>query len=147
MQHFSRRALVLAAFLPAACGSSSSSSPATPALTVTATIEAGGVSGVTNGVKANGSNSVTINISGGTTGPIKVTTHKGAFSGGAQTAMIEGTSGSVVLFTCDAHTDTTCAGSTTVSATDASFAFGQISLSFVGFETNCSNRIDDNHDG
>src|SRR5262245_42972050 len=131
-----KRQLIVAALLVSACKSSSSSPPPPPGLTMSLSVDSGDVPGVSNGVKADGNNTVTINVSGSTQGPIKVTTHKGTFLGGGQTATIAGTSGQVTLFTCDARTDNGCAGSTTVSATDANFAFGQTTVTFVGFETN-----------
>jgi hypothetical protein len=146
MPNVSRPLVGLAALITGACGSSGSTN-APPALTLNVTVDSGAVPGVTNGVKADGTNSVTIDVGGSTKGPIRVSAHKGSFLGGGTTAMIEGTGGSVTLFTCDARTDNSCAGTTTVTATDGNFAFGETTLTFVAFETNCQNRIDDNKDG
>jgi hypothetical protein len=146
MRNPSRPFTVAALVVAAGCGGNSTPPPP-PALTVTASIDNGAVPGVTNGVKADGANSVTISVSGGTKAPIKLVAHKGAFEGGAQTFIINDVSGQATLFTCDSRTDNSCAGGTTVSATDANFAFGSATITMVGFETNCTNNLDDNKDG
>src|SRR5512142_1172071 len=129
----------------AACGSSDNTTP--PALTVTASVDTGAVSTVTNGVKADGASTVTIHVAGSAKGPIRVITRRGTFPGGVQTANIDGTSGTVQLTACDARTDATCAGNVNISATDANLAFGQITLTFIGFEPSCTSGRDDNKDG
>src|SRR5262249_37428479 len=101
----------------AAC--SSSDKPASTPLNLTATIDTGAVSTVVNGTKANGSSTVTIQISGATAAPIHMTTGRGHFSTGGSGATINGTSGSVDLVVCDARTDSTCPGNVVVSALDA----------------------------
>jgi hypothetical protein len=120
---------------------------------VTAEINAGELPSLANAVKANGSNTVTINVVGGTKAPITVKTKKGSFEGGVTTTTIESVSGSVDLTVCDAHNDTAgvstanCAGSVTVTATDAAGATGRVTLKFIGYETACTDGADSNQDG
>ncbi|MBN1962319.1 MAG: hypothetical protein JW841_15395 [Deltaproteobacteria bacterium] len=129
-----------------ACGDSGSSSSSTAKLTVTATILSGGVSEVIYGVKANGSNKVTINVDGATSAPISLRTQQGTFADGTTSATINGRSGFVDLTVCNAHTSSTCAGNVIVTASDANEVTGRITLSFIGYETICNNSIDDNND-
>src|SRR5262245_25895299 len=110
-----RRICIAAAVaMLAACGSKSSSTPAP--LTLTGTIDSGSVPTVDNGVKANGTNLVTIQVSGGMQAPLRLTTGRGVFLGGARSFEINGTSATVKLVVCDARTDTGCAGPTTITA-------------------------------
>jgi hypothetical protein len=136
-----------------ACGDGSTGGTTTPSLTVSAEIGSGGeIPSMANAVKANGSNLVSITVVGATKAPITVKTKKGSFEGGVQTTTIDSLSGSVDLTVCDAHNDTVavsstnCAGSVTVTATDAGGATGRLTLKFIGYETNCNDGTDNNGD-
>ena len=125
-----------------ACGSSD-----TTKLAMTLSLGAGAVPGVTNGVKADGSNVVIIQVDGATQAPIKVTTSRGLFTNGMRTLDIAATTGTAELVVCDARTDSGCAGPVIVSASDAGSGVGAVALSFVGYERICNDDDDDNGDG
>lgn len=96
-------------------------------------------------VQANGSNTVTLSVTG--TAPISMATTRGVFvSSGTATAQITTSGGSVVLRTCDARTSTICAGQAVVTATGADQGRAQVAVVFQGFE-DCSNGVDDNGNG
>ncbi len=134
----------------AACSGSSSSSSGQNSLTLTPTISATAAEGtgtVPNAVKANGTNVVTINVSGATKAPITVKTPLGTFVGGTDVININGLSGSVVLTTCDARTDSACTGAVKVTAVDSNGAVGSVTLTFIGYETICNDGSDNNGNG
>ncbi|HTP52377.1 MAG TPA: Ig-like domain-containing protein [Anaeromyxobacteraceae bacterium] len=141
----------LAACALAACGGSSSSSTsgngsANP-LTLIATPVSGAVPTVLNGVKANGSNVVSILVTGATKAPIQVETRHGSFSGTQVAQSTSSTSATFDLTVCDSRTDSTCTGPVVVTAVDGNGAYGTLTLNFIGFETICNDGIDNNKDG
>ncbi len=147
---FRNLVLFVAVWMLAAChGSSKSSGGKT--LTLDAT-SAWRDNAVPNGVKANGTNVVTINVSGATKAPITLKSyswhlcrrHRGRRH---HQITIDGLSGSADLTTCNASTDDTCAGNVRVSAVDADSAGGSVTLTFVGYETICNDGKDNNDDG
>ncbi len=141
---------VALASLALACGGSGTSSSggggATNPLTVSATMAAGAVPGVVNGVKANGSNVVTIQVTGATKAPIQISTRHGSF-GGSKVANVDATSATFELTVCDSRTDSTCLGAVVLTAVDGNGASGTVTLGFVGFETVCNDGVDNNSDG
>jgi len=140
---------VVLASLALACGGSSSSSSgggATNPLTLSTSVAAGAVPGVVNGVKANGSNVVTIQVTGATKAPIQISTRHGSFAG-SKVANVDATSATFELTVCDSRTDSTCLGPVVVTAVDGNGASGTVTLGFVGFETVCNDGIDNNADG
>jgi hypothetical protein len=139
-----RGACAALSILCATCGSSNETTA--PPLTVTASIGPGSVASVTNGVKANGNNLVSILVTGATRPPIRLTTGRGVFPGGQRSLLVEGTSATVNLIVCDARSDNNCGGTTTVTATDAAGGFGQVQVTFVGYETSCNDLRDENRD-
>ncbi len=141
------RILVALTVLVAVAACKKTESTIAPPLVVTVAIGAGAVSGVANGVKADGANTVTLGVSGSTRPPVTLTAARGTFAGGGTTAVLAAVTDTAVLTTCDARTSTTCAGNVTLTATDAGGGVGTGYVRFVGFETNCANGIDDNGDG
>jgi len=143
--HLLPRVFLTAAAVAAvgACGSSES----TTRLGMNVSLGAGAVPSVTNGVKANGSNVVTIQIDGATKAPIRVTSSRGLFTNGDRTTNIDATTGTAELVVCDARSDAGCAGPVIVSASDAGSGIGAVTLTFVGYERTCNDERDDNGDG
>lgn len=127
--------------------SSSDKSTTQATLTLSASVGSGAVPTVTNGVKADGASTVTIQVAGAMTAPIRVTTPRGSFAGGQKTASISATSGSVDFVVCDARTDRNCAGTVVISALDGNNAYGEITVNLIGFEASCTNGLDSNKDG
>jgi hypothetical protein len=148
MRPFRLMAAVAAVSFLASCKSASSAQPSTP-LTVTVNIQSGTVSlpsGAT-GVKANGSNTVRITVSGATKGPIRLGSSAGTFTGGTAQISLDPAAPSAILTVCDARTSSACAGEQTVSAVDGNGATGWVSVGFIGYETTCNDRSDGNGDG
>src|SRR5262245_331199 len=87
------------------CGSDDEKAPLPIAVSVT--VGPGAVGSVTNGVKANGNNLVSILVSGSTKAPIRLSTGRGAFPGGNRSLLINSDSATVNLITCDARADLT----------------------------------------
>lgn len=135
--------------LVAGCSKSSgSSSGGGGTLTLAAEVLSGGISGLQGiAVKANGSSTVSIEVSGGTSGPIKLLATQGTFENGTSRGEIAGKSGTAVLTTCNAQKSGTCGGQVTITAVDAGGATGRVSVRFVAVETVCNNGKDDNGDG
>ncbi len=142
----SPRQLAAVALLIAFAGCKKSSTPAS-AVVIGANVVTGAVSGVANGVKANGSNTVTISVLGQPALPVQLTTTAGTFPGGSTSASVTVAGGGVVLTTCDARTTSPCAGDVTVRATDAAGSTSSTIVRFVGFELVCNDGIDNNGDG
>lgn len=119
-------AACLAASL-AACNSSSGGGSAPPAETVTVTASR-------TSVVANGTNTVTFRVTASGGGPIDVSATKGTFAGGTARTQVAGAAGDVVLTTCDAAADATCAGTARVTAVrpggaaSAAVTFGTLAL-------------------
>jgi hypothetical protein len=110
-------------------------SPTPPAATVSVVPSA-------TSVVADGVNTVTLTVTDTGNGPINVTASRGTFVGATT---IAGASGTVVLRTCNAATDTTCAGTALVTATGANSVVGTASVTFGTLATLCpaSCGIDD----
>ena len=100
--------------LVVSAGCTKSSDPAVP-LPVRVTVS-------DNEVLANGTNSVTVSVTDPAGGPITVTTDRGTFPGGVQTATVAGAAGTLALTTCDASTTSGCAGTVHLSAAGAGTA-------------------------
>ncbi|HYD51795.1 MAG TPA: Ig-like domain-containing protein, partial [Gemmatimonadaceae bacterium] len=98
-------------------------------------------------VKADGASTISVQVSGATAGPITLTATQGTFASGTNRAEIPGTSGSADLTACDARTNSRCAGLVTITASDANGRTGRVLAKFVGFETACNDRADNNGDG
>jgi hypothetical protein len=118
-RRLARLAAVVLAVL-AACSGANNNSPVTTSLVVTAN---------PTSVVANGKNTVTIHVEAATKTPITVRTLHGAFPGGG-TAQIDGLTGDVTLTTCNAATDSACATSFDVLASDAANNAGHVTLRF-----------------
>lgn len=116
--------LVLAS--SAACSKKSDSG--TPAATVAITASK-------RTVVANGVNTITLTVTDTEGGPVTVTTNRGSFAGGVKTATISGASGTLTLTTCDAATESTCAGTATVTASHSTTA--TVSITFGLLATAC----------
>src|SRR5437773_2762482 len=121
MAYVDRPSLAYVASVLALLACSSKKQEMPPALTVSATIGDGAVDGVTDGVKANGSNLVAIRVDGATKGPVRVSASRGTFPGGDRSVDLDLADPTVNLVVCDSRTATTCAGAVTISATDANF--------------------------
>jgi hypothetical protein len=119
--------LVALASLAAAGCSGSSSSPSTPA-TGLVTVSVSSASVVANGV-----NVVTVHVVANAGQVIYLSTDRGTFAGGVKSGSVTGT-GDLILTTCDAATDTSCAGTAHITAswqggsTGASVSFGSLAL-------------------
>lgn len=88
-------------------------------------------------IVANGVNTVTLNVTDTSGGPVTVTTTRGTFSGGGATATVPGTSGTLTLVTCNASTDVTCAGNATVNASSPGGGTANTSITFGALATVC----------
>ncbi len=97
-----------------------------------------GITASRTAVVANGTNSVTLTVTDTAGGPVSVSTNRGAFSGGGQTATVPGASGTLTLVTCNATVDAACAGAATVTAShgtstaSVSVAFGVLAVVCAG---------------
>ncbi len=133
-------AVLLGAAALAACSSDSTTKTAAPpALTLTAT---------PTGMRPNGTATTAIHVAGGITAPITVTASNGTFvASGTKTDTIAGTAGDVTLKACDGATDSTCSGTITVTAIDAAYAAGKVTVTLIPKETICNDGIDNNGDG
>ncbi|MBI5067842.1 MAG: hypothetical protein HZB56_06340 [Deltaproteobacteria bacterium] len=98
---------------------------------------------------ANGVNTVGVAVASSGGGPITVTTTRGTFPGGVQSAVVPGASGALVLTTCDTASSSTCAGTALLTATDrtgtsktAQVTFGTVSLCSTdcSIDAVCTNR-------
>ena len=94
---------------------------------------------------ADGTSSLTIAVSGSTHPPISVSTTRGRFSNGLQTISLAG-NGDVVLQSCDSAVTPSCAGSATVTASDAGYATGRLTVTFTAAEV-CTVAGDEDGDG
>ena len=123
----------------AACSSSSSSSGGGGGiLTITAT---------PTSLRANGTATSAIHVTGATKTPLKIATTRGLFvESGTKNVEVDATAADVTLQACDS-TDATCTGSISVTAVDGAFATGRVTVSLVGRETVCNDGIDNNGDG
>jgi hypothetical protein len=95
-----------------------------------------GITASAGSVVANGTSSVTLTVTDTGGGPVTVTTTRGTFSTGGQTASVTGALGTLTLVTCNAATDTTCAGEAVVTATSASGS-SSTSITFGTLASTC----------
>ncbi len=111
--------------------------PPTPAPTVTITASA-------TSVVADGSNTVTLTLTNTAGGSVTVTTTRGTFATGGTSVATTQASATIVLVTCNATTDTTCAGPAVVTATGAQT--GSVTITFGALadmcEADCSVDLD-----
>jgi hypothetical protein len=113
-----------------ACSSTAVTTPSGPTLAVTAS---------SSSVVANGTNTVTIHVDGSTAGNITVaTTTAGTLSATTFTA----TPFDVTLTTCDATSDTSCAGIGKVSAIDGAGVAGFVNVTFTQAQTQSNDDAD-----
>ena len=88
-------------------------------------------------VVANGTNTVTVSVTDPGGGPITVTTDRGTFPSGLQTATVPGAAGSLALRTCDATTTSSCAGTVHINAAGIGTT-GAKTLTFGSLATLCT---------
>ncbi len=120
------RLLAVASFaVLAACTSSSSPPPSGPT--------SGGlvVSVSPASVVANGTNTVSVLVSGAANGAIWVSTNRGAFTNGQKAIQVSAAPASVTLVSCNESKDGNCVGSVAIRAVDASGLAGQALASFT----------------
>ncbi|MFT3913786.1 MAG: hypothetical protein QM704_06660 [Anaeromyxobacteraceae bacterium] len=87
---------------------------------------------------ANGANTVSLDVTDTEGGPVVLTTTRGTFvSSGTKTFTSTGAQSTVVLTTCDAATDSTCAGTVLIKATRGT-ALDSLTFSFVSLVTACA---------
>jgi hypothetical protein len=118
-----RGSLALAGLLTlAASCSSGRTSSASATLIVTATPAS---------ATADGSSKVAIHVEGAAKGPISLLVTRGTLASGARTQTFAATPFDAELASCDAHVDSTCAGSVSIQAQDADGALGFAAVSFT----------------
>jgi hypothetical protein len=131
----SRRLTLAGLFLfAAACSDEGSVDRKVPALIVTATPSSAAADGVST---------INVRVEGSTRGPIVITTNRGFWDNNQKSYSLTGTD--AVLHSCDSRTDATCAGVTTIIASDNNLAEGSLNIVFTGFEA-CNDGIDNNND-
>jgi hypothetical protein len=116
----------IAIALLAGCGAASSPSPSTlPGGSL-------GISVSPASVVANGTNSVTVTVSGSTAGGITASTSKGLFSNGQVSIQGSGNPATFTLVTCSASASAGCPGTAIIRAVDGAGVAGQGSVTFTG---------------
>ena len=119
---------VTAIALLAGCGSSSPAANPLPtsSLVVTATPAS---------VTADGVQAVSVTVTGAATGTVSLSTTRGAFGSGYKGIQLASLPSTVVLTTCNATTDATCAGAAVIRAGDSVGTFGEASVVFTAPST------------
>lgn len=96
--------------------------------------------------EADGKSGITVSFSGAS-GAVTVTTTRGHFAeSGNVSTVVDSAVGHATLMTCDSRATAGCLGQVRVSAVDATGASAEMVLTFTATE-NCTNGVDDNHDG
>ncbi len=80
---------------------------------------------------ANGTNTVSVTVTGSTSGAITVSTNKGLFSNGEKAVQAPTTPVTFTLVTCNAATEANCPGTAVLRAVDASGLAGQADVTFT----------------
>ncbi|GAO05024.1 invasin domain 3-containing protein [Anaeromyxobacter sp. PSR-1] len=129
-----RRSLLALLLAAAACsGGGGDDAPTVLPVVVTATPAL---------VKADGAATVTVHVRAGK-GPVAVVASRGTFLGtGTSTATLPAAEGDLTLVTCDQRLNPGCWGPVSVTASDASLAYGLAQVTFVGAEI-CDNGVPD----
>jgi len=83
-------------------------------------------------VVANGTNTVSVTVTGSTSGAITASTSKGVFSNGQKAIQAPATPVTFTLVTCNEATDASCPGTAVIRAVDASGTAGQGTVTFTG---------------
>ncbi|ABC83405.1 MopE-related protein [Anaeromyxobacter dehalogenans] len=128
-----RRTLVALLCAAAACSGGDDAAPSALPVSVTAAPAL---------VKADGAATVTVHVRAGK-GPVAVVASRGTFLGtGTSTATLAAAEGDLTLVTCDQRLDPACWGPVSVTASDASLAYGLAQVTFMGAEV-CDNGVPD----
>lgn len=88
-------------------------------------------------VLANGSNTVTLTVTDTLGGPVTVTTTRGTFSTGGQSATVAGAHGTLTLVTCNASAVSGCAGVAVVTASSTT-GTASTAVAFGGLAEVCA---------
>ena len=97
-------------------------------------------------VRADGAATITVTVTGSVAYPITLTSARGSFDNGQKTIRFDAAPVTTILTACDSRTDSGCAGTFFVNASDAALASGRTQVSFVAVEI-CSDGVDNDGDG
>lgn len=124
--------VVVAAATLAGCGASTTNPNSLPtaALSVVVSPES---------VVANGTSTVSVTVSGASTGAISVSANRGLFANGLKVIQVTGTPATLPLTSCSESLDAGCPGTVVIRAVDAVGVAGQASATFTssGVDPSC----------